>query len=384
MDYKIVHIAPDEKFINSAYDQFEAILPDQNLFLILVNQTAVTPLNYVSLKKNMRIESASIKNAKVIAKKLQSVRYVVFHSFSYQASIIANRLPKETIIIWLLFGYEIYNNPLIINPSKLYGDLTIKLNDNKDSLWKQLLRIPYFRIFKGTRSPNNECLFAMRRTSFIGLPYKEEYEFIKKKIDNAKLSFFKFSYYPIEKMLADSQSTVTGNSVLLGNSAFIANNHLEILDKLKDFDLKDQQVICPLSYGDNDYAQLIKEQGEKYLGSAFEPLLDFMPLHKYNSYIQSCGFAVMNHYRQQAVGNVLVMLWMGAKVFLNERNTLFDYLKRLGLFVYSINKDLNSDQLSTLLTPLQREHNRRLLSLEVKDEILKNELQSFFNLTGIK
>lgn len=34
---KIIHIATDEKFINTAYWQFEKVAPGQNVFYILVS-----------------------------------------------------------------------------------------------------------------------------------------------------------------------------------------------------------------------------------------------------------------------------------------------------------------------------------------------------------
>jgi hypothetical protein len=179
-------------------------------------------------------------------------------------------------------------------------------------------------------------------------------------------------------MVNDPEVFVSGNNILLGNSASYTNNHLEIIDILSDLDMNDKKVICPLSYGDEYYAKKVNAEGNDKLRDSFEALVNFMPLHKYNSYLEQCGFVIMNHYRQQAVGNVMIMLWMGAKVFLDERNTLYNYLKRLNIHVFSIKNDLNKRELNLLLTKQERLHNRKILILELGENILLEELETFF------
>jgi hypothetical protein len=105
--------------------------------------------------------------------------------------------------------------------------------------------------------------------------------------------------------------------------------------------------------------------------------VDFMPLHDYNNYLEQCGIVIMNHYRQQAVGNVLTMLWMGAKVYLDERNSLYHYLKRIGVYVFSIQKDLHEDNpdLFLLLNVEERNENRNILKAEIGQDHLLKELR---------
>ena len=106
-----------------------------------------------------------------------------------------------------------------------------------------------------------------------------------------------------------------------------------------------------------------------------------MPLHEYNQYIQSCSIVVMNHYRQQAVGNVLTMLWMGAKVYLDKRNTLYHYLKRINVTVFEVTKDLNLSNPSALepLTIEEQLHNRKCLHNEISEKEVLTQLQEQLN-----
>ena len=67
-----------------------------------------------------------------------------------------------------------------------------------------------------------------------------------------------------------------------------------------------------------------------------------MPLEEYTKVISECSICIMNHDRQQAVGNIISMIWMGSKVYLNEHNLVYQYFTNIGIKVYSIRKDLFS------------------------------------------
>ena len=72
----------------------------------------------------------------------------------------------------------------------------------------------------------------------------------------------------------------------------------------------------------------------------------------------------MPHYRPQAFGNILTALWLGARVFLSERNMLYNFFKRIGITLYSIESDLNSGN-QALWSPLPDdavEDNRKIIS----------------------
>lgn len=88
------------------------------------------------------------------------------------------------------------------------------------------------------------------------------------------------------------------------------------------------------------------------LGEHADVLLKFMPIDDYMNKISSCGFVIMNHVRQQGVGNIISMLYMGAKVFIREENPTFIYLKRNGVTVFSVQELENNPQL--LFSPLSQ------------------------------
>ncbi|MBK7480393.1 MAG: hypothetical protein IPI69_12210 [Bacteroidales bacterium] len=83
----------------------------------------------------------------------------------------------------------------------------------------------------------------------------------------------------------------------------------------------------------------------------------------YTRTLQSCGIAIMNHYRQQAVGNILMMIWLGSKVYLSPLSTLYTYLKRIGIKVFSIEQDLVSDNPEALINLSVEDANRNRIIL---------------------
>jgi hypothetical protein len=88
-----------------------------------------------------------------------------------------------------------------------------------------------------------------------------------------------------------------------------------------------------------------------------------MPIQDYVATIKQCGYVIMNHKRQQAVGNIVIMLYLGARVFLREENPTFPFLKDLGVVISSV-QELEKD-ISLLHTPLsieEKERNKRLVS----------------------
>ncbi len=52
----------------------------------------------------------------------------------------------------------------------------------------------------------------------------------------------------------------------------------------------------------------------------------------YLSVVRSCGHVVMNHMRQQALGNIFAALWRGAHVYMNA-TTAYGGLARMGFAI---------------------------------------------------
>lgn len=137
--------------------------------------------------------------------------------------------------------------------------------------------------------------------------------------------------------------------ILIGNSANPSNNHIEIFDKMSKIDIKGYAIVCPLSYGDKDYARKIVIRGKEQFGDNFISLTSFVPYNEYLDILSNVSVAIFNHKRQQAVGNITSLLSFGKKVYIRDDITTWNFCEEHGLKVYSLNNDFQR-----LLEPMSK------------------------------
>ena len=197
---------------------------------------------------------------------------------------------------------------------------------------------------------------------------------LAQKVFKKEFTWIWYNYYNIEDTLGNLKDRfVDGNNILLGNSSSMTNNHLESIRLLEKFDLGKRKLITPLSYGEGYYRKIILKKGMRSFGDHFHPLIEYLDREAYNKYVLSCNITIMNHYRPQALGNIITALWLGSKVYLNKRNIIFTYLTRLGIKISSVEDDLRTDNPDALNSPDPgiAEHNREILYREYgKDNVL--------------
>lgn len=384
----ILHVASDEKFINFANWSFEKAFKGSNDFAIIL-PSQEKKLKFVAQKKN--IFTVIINNSTIdcFISTFDKYDLIVLHGMSYEKSRLVLKYKHKSKLIWMFLGFEIYSNPLALGKTVL-GNKTLKwfpFTNELIGFFKELFRRIYYQFNYLTSSPNKSILNAIHQIEHIGILHKEDFIMLRDKnfISN-KAKHLKYTYYPIEAIIKGLQDyKVNNDNILFGNSASKDNNHLEGFELLKKIPLANRKIISPLNYGSHEYADVIIEIGLKEFKSNFVPIREFLSLSDYNKLVQQCGIVVMNHYRQQAVGNIVLMLWIGSKVYLDERNSIFQYLKRIGIIVFSIAKDLTpeNDKVFELLTDTEVEKNRSILINEFGEEEvltkLKNQIETIIN-----
>ena len=140
-------------------------------------------------------------------------------------------------------------------------------------------------------------------------------------------------------------------------------------------DLTGRKVIVPLSYG--DVPGYILQEGKKLLGDYFMPVVDFMPLDDYNRLLMSSDVFIYGNYRQAAVGNIVVALYIGAKVFLNKKNPLYSMYKERGYKFFSL--DELEEKINYQLTDEEIENNRTKVLTLSSYEHIKDNISRFFS-----
>ena len=383
----ILHIGSDEKFINGANYLFEKAFPGSNTFLIPLSRFRK---NFLHVKKEPNIVALPYdKNiVRRLSKRTEDYDCVILHGITEINSSVFLSSSEKKKFVGNIWGAEIYRDDNY--PDKIFlGELTasISLPEPAPSLKEKTVKFLKRLVYCKSVGSENAIKLAASGLSYLCGLNKIYYEDLKKRgLISQDYRLIPFTYYPLEFIMKGSEAIrIEGNDIMVGNSASFTNNHLEAFEILKKLKIEHRHIVVPLSYGNTLYGDHIEAVGKKLFNKQFQPLRRFMPLQEYNRVLKVCGITIMNHYRSQAVGNIIAMLWLGSKVYLSESNVFFHYLKKIGIILYSIEKDLLTGNKLALenLTQQEVEHNRTVLSQQLSENIiterLKNGLLSIFH-----
>lgn len=156
--------------------------------------------------------------------------------------------------------------------------------------------------------------------------------------------------YPVQTVAHDSIN------IQVGNSADPSNNHLEVLEKLKEFSDQPIRIYVPLSYGNQKYAQDVIAYCTENFGEKFMPLTTFMPFEEYIDLLAKIDIAIFNHRRQQGMGNITTLLGMGKKVYVRNDVTSWATLNRIGVKVF----DVSNFDLTPMIDAVRKDNQKRI------------------------
>jgi glycosyltransferase involved in cell wall biosynthesis len=200
---------------------------------------------------------------------------------------------------------------------------------------------------------NSEINEVKRRTiiknvAYITSPVEDEFRHVLDVYGgNAQ---YKFAFYPLSKDFSEFKLAKSPHDdqivrILLGNSGYPTNNHLKAFSFLSKFRNENLEIYCPLSYGDKDYIKKVCTKGTQIFGKKFIPLLDFIRFDEYINILNTMDVAVMNHDRQQGLGNILMLLYLRKKIYIQPDTTTYKCLSRFGISLYDI-KEIKRNKLS--------------------------------------
>ncbi|EHD0099010.1 TDP-N-acetylfucosamine:lipid II N-acetylfucosaminyltransferase [Vibrio vulnificus] len=376
---KIAHIAADEKFIENAVDIFESAYPEQNTFYI----TTPKPWSFIKDKKIYQ----QLRKKKWLQllftqrEELKSYDVIIFHSLP-SLYLIPMVLLKQNYV-WLGWGYDYYSRPFntdLLGESLILPKTSAQIKKQNGKKSKISLFGILTRIVKAIVKILVESKFfynlAMENLKVFSPVLPQEYDLVKYKYGLGQVTKYSpWNYGVLERHIIKNMQLGEinlANSILLGNSATPTNNHFEALDTIVK-SATERTIYVPLSYGDMEYVNLVKGyiNNNQKLARCCQVLDTFMPLTDYNAIINNCGFVIMNHVRQQALGNIVALMYRGAKIFLREESILYAYFKELGACVYSVQQlELDPSLLEQHLTNQLIEHNRAILQATWSEEVI--------------
>ena len=345
----LVLIHYDPKFVDPACNLFRQAADDVLFVIEALSQKEVT-----SIPPDVHAVVRTPEEFRQVLRSQSDWEGVIVQCMSPGMMRLLRELPSSIPVAWKIWGFEAYNYwPALAG--NLYQPLTKGfLCGHIERSWKRRLR-PWFYRLSGR-------LDGFSRVRLFLSLFQEEYDLFR----NVGLLSGNAEFCWCTVGLSDPAKIPVaplGDDILLGNSATPENNHVDAFSQMARMDLQGRSVIVPLSYGNMHYREWVLREGKRMLGQAFEPLVEFMPRPEYFKILRRCGISLMNHLRQQALGNIFMQLRMGSNVYLND-TFVYRGLVRQGFSVARLDQALTGLEDSPGLVPLSSaiaDRNRELV-----------------------
>lgn len=346
----ILHLVFDDKFIDYSIKQF---MPYGNSEFVLVKSSEQESIKYIKQQDKLTIYQRGSSAYNNFLENLSRYNAIIIHGFyqPWQVEIV-NHAPDEVKICWAFWGGDKYQRADICDSYlSPYSKFLVKIH----------------RLIKGpTDKPDYEVpMKSLQRVDYLLDDSYENFEDVRDYIHKPNLKYIWYTYYSIEETIGKElmQAQVNGNNLLIGHNAGIRTNHIDGFLAAKRLNLQGRKIVSVMAYGEPWYRNCLIKIGKLLWGKQFNAQIDFIPLKQYNEVLRSCPIVVFPAYKPEAMGNCLTALWMGAKLFMYERNIKYQYFKRLGLKVFSIDKDFKRSNKNVLKNISNEDmlHNREIL-----------------------
>lgn len=318
-----LHIVPDSVFVNKFIDNLrETGVSENNRFVVRTNQ------------EKLRLIKHDIPFARLYSRHFDSLigspkkyKNVFVHQFTplLYRWIATNEFSS---LGWMVWGADLYNLPEL--ESLFYETITLnQFVQRRFSIQKNLYRFKVSMLHGRFKSR------AYSQVDSILTWMTSEYDFAVKNLPGVRakhLFFFYENEVPYREI--DGISVMKGKRerplYVLGNSSTPELNHVDAVHQLQSMGER-ADLIVPVSYGDKEYRKFLMERLSSYKNGSIRFLRDYMPFPEYLQLLSETDGLIMNNVRPQGYGNILMMMYMGKRVFLNDKNISIPDLNRMGL-----------------------------------------------------
>jgi dTDP-N-acetylfucosamine:lipid II N-acetylfucosaminyltransferase len=315
---------------------------------------------------------------------INNVQRIYFHFFSVFSVVIFKKIRQkvpDVKSIWVFWSAEFYNLPEFL--PDLYGDFSSNYLPRK-SFWnwaKTSGSIAKSRLQGRVLYNHKDYVNAIKQINYFACLLDNDY---KNVIDytHAKMKHIRFAYLSYEQIIDPAALTSKSNGlkILINHSADPALNHYEVLLHLKERGISND-LYMPLAYGDEKYRSDIISISKTWFGDQIEIQTNFLEKDAYISKLKEIGFAIFNIKVQQGIGNILLLLWLGVKVFFQKKNPVFIDFKSWGMHVYSIEEDLPEENFNAMLELERVNENRALLQSKLSNLMVDSYYLDILNKT---
>lgn len=342
------HLMVDDKFINDFIRDAEKVAPGKNIYII------DNWKNKAKFVKSDLVTFAPFYTPafKAILRKVTDKDKVLVHWASDLAVKAVLSLPPNVTTGMFFWGGDVVEIPAFRFKKTIYGPLSLayfEKNEERPPLKFNPMRpkrvlTSFAQRFFNYKGPEREVartreLFFKRLNLFLHWSHIDYQWVLNHYTTPAEHKYF---YYDVgqkpdaaEQAVMNAQKDTNVTTILLGNSDTITNNHLEALQALSAYKDMPIKLVIPLNYGNDKYADLVESEAIRIFGAdKVMALRSFLQRDEYYSMLAQVDVAVMFHYRSQAAGNVLALLYRGKKVFIHGKSTLYQLLHTNDIAVF--------------------------------------------------
>lgn len=357
---KIGHFAEDEKFIEYAFESFSSFPNVINDFYIFSTKKKLKHIRF-----SATIIDESFLKSKEIVERLNQYDLIVIHFLNSKFFKILQNPNFTSKVLWVGWGGDYYYLIDSLPEIQIFKPETKTAQNRHESFFKVFLK----KIHRKKR------LKIINRIDYFSPVLLEDYELILKNNKDFKPQYCRWNYGSLEKnyLAGFEDVNIKSNDIMIGNSATATNNHLDvfnIIDRVKTEGLK---LYLPLSYGQQGFADYIGDIAVEKYGNKVVILKEFMDYASYINVLRSCGNLFYGHVRQQALGNIITMLYFGAKIFFFEESIAYKYLRNIGVKVFTFSELLADNQLLYTNLNEQELKNTRAILIREWGEVRNTE-----------
>ncbi|MBO9732363.1 MAG: TDP-N-acetylfucosamine:lipid II N-acetylfucosaminyltransferase [Chitinophaga sp.] len=360
------HLMVDDKFINDFIRDAEKVAPGKNVYLI------------DNWKKNAKFVKSDLVTFapfytpafKAILKKITNKDKVFVHWASDLAVQAVLSLPSDVPTGMFFWGGDVVEVPASRFKKTIYGPLSLPYFEKTEGRPKlkfnpmrpKRVLTSFAQRFFNYQGPERTILrtrdLFFKRLNFFLHWSHIDYQWLQNHYTTPaqhKYFFYDCGQKPdaAEQAVINAAAKSNGvTTILLGNSDTITNNHLEALQALSAYKDQPIKLVIPLNYGNTQYADFVQSEAIRIFGAdKVMALRSFLARDEYYKMLAQVDVAVMFHYRSQAAGNVLALLYRGKKIFLHSNSTLYELLKTNDIAVFD-SKEIGTMDFEEFKTPL--------------------------------
>lgn len=138
---------------------------------------------------------------------------------------------------------------------------------------------------------------------------------------------------------------------LIGHQGNPGEHHFEFTKMILNYNKDNIRIILPLSYGNKEYIELLKEKLKNLNDERIHVLDNLLPINEYLQLLAKVDVAIIDEKSSMALGNIAFLLRFKKKIFLNKDSIIKQAFDHENL-PYSLTSEIGTVSFEDLVRPM--------------------------------